>query len=254
MTTIKSRLADLNIDNLSAACIDAKPISFDWSEGYGEKWDIIQPDVSEWDYDRCIAWLDNEGYAYDSAENDYADALRDAIESWQEDMTDAERDATDVAAEMDTWTRGQLMEFTDKHGIDTADADESFRDALRDVVRETMDADPYYGVPMMSYAYPLDSRYDADAIADLPSTTVVTIDDEPYLALTGGGMDFSWEICESFIRLGYLPPVHFCDLPMMAGQPTEAGKVIIAACRKSCEVMKRWIDNRIETLDRLASK
>ena len=81
--------------------------------------------------------------------------------------------------------------------------------------------------PMMSYFYPLpcfdmDVDEAAKAIVDLPLCIVeftdYTEDDDRYaLALTGGGMDRSWEICEAFMRLGSLPPAHFADLPEFAG-------------------------------------
>jgi len=87
--------------------------------------------------------------------------------------------------------------------------------------------DDYLGQegPMMNYAYPVDvarvggPREAAIAIAHLPLCIVEIEDHEPVynLALTGGGMDLSWEIVEAYMRLGYLPPMHFCGLPHMAG-------------------------------------
>jgi len=54
------------------------------------------------------------------------------------------------------------------------------------------------------------------------------------LALTGGGMDFSWEVCEAYIRLGHLPPTHFARLPDMANRGnSERDRKIIAACKMS---------------------
>jgi hypothetical protein len=32
-------------------------------------------------------------------------------------------------------------------------------------------------------------------------------------------MDLSWEICEAFMRLGFLPPASFARVPAMAGKP-----------------------------------
>ena len=63
--------------------------------------------------------------------------------------------------------------------------------------------------PMMSYYYKLPylklSAQQAQTIltkAVLP-LVVVDLDDEIVLALSDGGMDLSWEICEAYIRLGY---------------------------------------------------
>jgi hypothetical protein len=107
--------------------------------------------------------------------------------------------------------------------------------------------------PVMSYYYPLPRDEDdlneaASKISMLP-LCVVRIDAETLndprgedtyaLALTGGGMDLSWEICEGFARLGYLPPVHFANLPGMAGYPrTDAQRATLDACKRS------WIEHR----------
>lgn len=105
--------------------------------------------------------------------------------------------------------------------------------------------------PMMNYHYPLpdlnrfQASYDAPVdvrevewrIRDLPLCLVEWDDGGYSLALTGGGMDLSWEICEAFTRLGYLPPLHFADLPAMAGMPRdEDDQYVIDACLRTAEV------------------
>lgn len=88
-------------------------------------------------------------------------------------------------------------------------------------VREAVEAGNADWEPMMNYAYPLDRHPPDDWKTKVNCCTVVEIDEKYYLALTGGGMDFSWEICESYMRLGYLPPAHFASsLPRMAGRGT----------------------------------
>lgn len=85
--------------------------------------------------------------------------------------------------------------------------------------------------PMMSYYYPLTGTHEADdalLLEHLPLCLVrfedvaggIAEDDRPEwaLALTGGGMDLSWQIAEAHQRLGYLPPAHACALPGMAGK------------------------------------
>ena len=114
--------------------------------------------------------------------------------------------------------------------------------------------------PMMNYLYPLplygmwvwrgdraekvDALEAARAIADLPLCIVTNDSGEDGLALTGGGMDLSWEICEAYMRLGYLPPLHYCRLPNMAGKPLNArNKWILAGCRRSAQIAvsrARW--------------
>jgi hypothetical protein len=102
----------------------------------------------------------------------------------------------------------------------------------------------------MNYFYPLPDesryggaldKYDAQAIINLPLCLVNLETGEYGLALTGGGMDLSWEICEAYIRLGYLPPFHFCDLPRMAGRGTSArDRAIIRGCKRSCDITIGW--------------
>lgn len=111
--------------------------------------------------------------------------------------------------------------------------------------------------PMMNYYYPLpdlrrvgdDPHEAASRIADLPLCVVEFQDGGYALALTGGGMDLSWEICEAFTRLGFLPPVHFADLPAMTGYPrTEEHRYTIQACVRSAEVAEGWARRTRERL------
>lgn len=105
--------------------------------------------------------------------------------------------------------------------------------------------------PMMSYAYALPG-YDgvlheaADAIRDLP-LCVVWRGGAVELALTGGGMDLSWEICEAYVRLGYLPPKHFAaDPPRLAGHTPKPE--VVAACRRSLLVAAAQAERGLERL------
>jgi hypothetical protein len=91
----------------------------------------------------------------------------------------------------------------------------------------------------MGYAYPFPTcltwSEDAAKIADLPLCIVYREADSAYeLALTGGGMDLSWQICEAYMRLGQLPPFHSAGLPAMCGRgSSERDKWVIAGCRES---------------------
>ena len=77
----------------------------------------------------------------------------------------------------------------------------------------------------------------------LVNTTIVEIDGSYYLALTGCGMDMTWEIVESYINLGYYPPAHFCRLPCMAGKNLNKGtkdSEIIEICNESLKTAIGW--------------
>jgi hypothetical protein len=71
-------------------------------------------------------------------------------------------------------------------------------------------------------------------------------DGQTGLALTGGGMDLSWEICEAFVKLGFYPPAHFARLPKMAGRGEDKhDRRIIAKCRESLKIKARWAKNEL---------
>jgi hypothetical protein len=101
--------------------------------------------------------------------------------------------------------------------------------------------------PMMNYLYPISedafTSTHAHLIADLPLCLVQSADGV-FLALTGGGMDLSWEICEGYILLGYLPPSHFW-LPAMADKILDERTArIVAAVARSNEVLNGWANRR----------
>ena len=109
--------------------------------------------------------------------------------------------------------------------------------------------------PMMSYAYPIDTdrigspEAAALAIKHLP-LCLIEMDGNYYLALTGGSMDLSWEIAESFMRLGYLPPVHFSNLPLRAGNDLNTRrKWIVAAMRRAIRINMNWLRSDLERLN-----
>jgi hypothetical protein len=110
--------------------------------------------------------------------------------------------------------------------------------------------------PMMNYFYPLGHDMDSSKalkLADLP-VCLVELDGECGLALTGGGMDLSWEICEAYIALGLLPPVHFCNLPAMSGRGTSVkDQLTVHACKESLRIMGNWMRDRADRLDAMVA-
>ena len=115
-----------------------------------------------------------------------------------------------------------------------------------DLTEEEQENEEY--VPMMNYIYPLGDAFQVpqDCRKKLVNTTIVQIDGKFYLALTGGGMDLSWEICESFINLGYYPPTHFSRLPSMSGRGESAkDRRIIQCCNESLRTVAQWNTDRL---------
>lgn len=118
--------------------------------------------------------------------------------------------------------------------------------------------------PMVSYAYSLPSlgdardEYDAaDRIHDLPLCVVRWDDGSWELALTSSGMDMTWEIAEAYMRLGFLPPFEFCNLPAMADRgESERDRKIIEVCRTAALAYAEHIDDVtmaiLRSLDRIA--
>ena len=140
-----------------------------------------------------------------------------------------------------------------------------------DLTEEEMDNED--SMPMMNYIYPLPDSFAEDMEKrfgkdwpkkiknSLDVTTIVEIgrtgqkyydDSEYFMALTGGGMDLSWEICESYMNIGYYPPAHFCNLPIMAGRGEDKkDKETIAACMKSLELQTGWRSSAKSNLQRM---
>mgnify|MGYP001614724632 FL=1 len=132
-----------------------------------------------------------------------------------------------------------------------------------DKMREEQGEEDAYA-PVMSFFWPLEDRKsydasDADKLLGLPVTLVKLAGsygtpngDLFVLALTGGGMDLSWEIAEAYIRLGCLPPFDL-RLPSMAGKELTAQSALtLEACRRSASVLATWTANRRGELARTA--
>lgn len=162
-----------------------------------------------------------------------------------------------VYPDFTTWEEEDLRAYAHDNGI----ADEGDIDQLRELVEEFIYDASDRLAPMMNYYYDitLHDHFPGDAqstllLAHLP-VIVVAIPDplggwRHVLALSGGGMDLRWEICEAYIRLHQRPPLYFCDLPHMAGRgESEHDQVIIAACRETLQCVQSDIDAVARRLD-----
>jgi hypothetical protein len=106
--------------------------------------------------------------------------------------------------------------------------------------------------PMMNYWYPcpINSPEDAARILEGLPVCVVEVDGEMGLALTGGGMDLSWEICEAYTRLGYLPPIHYAGrLPKMADRLSDGKRMVLAAAKRAAEIRVAWAQRAVEEIN-----
>lgn len=111
--------------------------------------------------------------------------------------------------------------------------------------------------PMMNYRYRVpefkrhmkEDKAIKESLDKAGSVTLIrdNTEEEYYLALTGGGMDLSWDICRGYINLGYLPPVHFCNLPNFASETYD--KTVVDACRKSVDIMRFRLGSIEKNLD-----
>lgn len=126
---------------------------------------------------------------------------------------------------------------------------------------------PLFEGPMMNYWYPIGDpddtavgvfRASALKIAHLP-LCIVKVEDQPPpasapveygLALTGGGMDLTWEIVEAFTALGYLPPVHFAQrLPAICGRGTSPkDHYLMKACKRALIIEMRRLRQGMRTI------
>jgi hypothetical protein len=236
------------VDELSCAAVATTPVDFDWSEGYGERWELVFPDLSEWTLQQCRAWLDDVGY--DHPDPDPWKMDRDALRAFV-----ADSGIDDVSGEDEDAIREAAVSALNAGDIDGLDD-------WRECVRERMQDEPDRYTPMMNYYYPLPelkyrwpSPEAAQAHLELYGgpVCVALVCDEPVLALTGGGMDISDRIAEAYMLLGYLPPFHFCDLPEYGGALTEQRRWVIDGCVRSCQVMEGWAQRRRQKLERLAN-
>lgn len=121
-------------------------------------------------------------------------------------------------------------------------------------------AEVHFEGPQMNYFYECDwndTEEAAKAIKNLPLCLIELRDGTKGMALTGGGMDLSWEICAAYVALGYLPPVHFAgDLPSMAWGPSKPSYLaaVLDAADRSCEIAVLWAQHARDRVTELRNK
>lgn len=113
--------------------------------------------------------------------------------------------------------------------------------------------------PMMNTLWPLpdDFSIPANVRERLDNMTIVEVERDDgwafYLALTGGGMDMSWPIARTYVKLGLCPPVALGRLPNMADVDYRApiNEAAIRALRRSHATYRKRLNGYINDLDGL---
>lgn len=224
----------IDVSHLSLRHIDETPQHYDWSTGWIEQWEFYDADEVAVDasslYCECGTPL----------------TVKDGLLAHDEE-------------DGETFDHQPVIELEDD------DAERSYYQGVEDgqVVFLVAGSSPtvdflgheaYLGEgPMMNYFYPCEVPDPVEAALTLARhhlpLCVVETQAGVGLALTGGGMDLSWEICEAYMRLGYVPPSGI-ELPRMAGkQANETNLDIVAAMRRSYEAQRDYMERCIERLD-----
>lgn len=196
----------LPVSDLYHGASDSKPVDAEWDSErlMNDEWSYYQSftvDMPEGFAHRVTAVIDGHGTLH---------AVR--VGPWIFEVEHADfMGSSDVES--------HLEDQQDEDGALTEDTLQIVADTLTELSDNGIHR--HAGGPMMNYWYPLYAVEDAPAMSALMLGSlplcVVEVDGSWGLALTGGGMDLSWEIAQAFVTLGYLPPTHFSDLPAMSG-------------------------------------
>lgn len=223
-TATPTIIKGIDVDRLYVDSIDSKPVDFEWDyetnihfaiEGTWECWESRRPDIG----DETFCAECNEDIDYretPDGEVGWHHTIDDAVDGLEDpDFLDDDHDPEPD----DEWKR---------EGCDG---------------------------PMMNYYCPIELRYDMthEAAADILADTclvLVEVHGETGLALSGGGMDLSWEICEAFMLLGSLPPAHFARrLPKMCSTFSDMHRLVLAGARRTLAIQRDWANDALVGLN-----
>jgi hypothetical protein len=254
-------------NRLYCDAINVQPVDFDWSDNdpdSGEtRWEIVTPDPSDWSLKQCRDYLDANGEEMPGFDpwdvNSDRTALMGECIDREIDPEGSVRDSDGYMVSIDPATSDDdLREMI----ADAIEEDDETIGEWRDAVRDHLDENRDQFEPMMSYYYPLPGyRGDAATAQEIIAGTacvVVLVDDEPVLALAGGGMDLSPDICRAYFLLGYYPPLHFAEnLPRLGklylDRMGKEMKDVLAACVESARIAENWARDARERLEKFAA-
>jgi hypothetical protein len=197
------------------------------------------------------------------------DARSRLVESWSDEFEDrlSYVEAFECEHEDDNGTTTYHLlnaggfTYAVRHGESLYSRETGGDDQLPDgLLEQLLEVEPYeHGSegPVMNFLWPVEHARvtPADAaynLRDLPLCVVVDGYDENEivgLALTGGGMDLSWEIAQAYISIGFLPPLALLDLPNMAGPHPAWKRDVVAAYRRGLAWMIENCQSRLTRLD-----
>ena len=265
---VPTDLATIDVDRLGFGSVDAVPRDYDWSEGYTERWEYLDAERYSDDDLADEAELRKYPPAFD-VDDDRIFVIVDERETLCAECGQPfTLDANEVAHHVDD--DGRVDHDADAYHVPYGDDSECV--ARTEILVGSYQAYDSAGNsheelsdgPMMNYYYPvllwgpdgeISPERAAARIVDLPLCLVqFDGDDEWNLALTGGGMDLSWEIVEAYVRLDQCPPAHFCRLPAMSGRGTsDKDRVLIEACRRTLTSVTAAAGRDMARLDQLAA-
>ena len=257
------------VGTLSAAAIDTESVVFDWSADYGTSWEMVIPRPGT--VDECLAMLEDYSVAFEDVDVELVtDILAEkellntiisdtVIDLHPEDPSERPEEFRTTVVERfeaeqfsvhdsdDLLNKVFIWDETGAFLRSDADLDDMFSSAylaeLQDYLRCYLDENyPENFCPMMNYYYPL-PYYSGDASEDQSNLSgcvlAYLVQEEKYvMALSACGMDLTWEICNAYITLGYLPPYWACkSLPRMGYVEDWQLKVLVAA-RRTVEIIR----------------
>lgn len=105
--------------------------------------------------------------------------------------------------------------------------------------------------PQVNLLYPLPDDFEVpnNWREKLVNMTIVQVHGEPCLAQRKSDMNMSWDICETYINLGYYPPAEIAEPPTMASRgESRADQEIMMCCMESCSIMRQRLIAQIARL------
>jgi len=234
-----------NDPQLDPYAASARDLSFGSLDAgvHGNDWDREQLGDEQWSYWQSFTHTDDHG-----REHILIDGSGVVAALWvEDDLRYYERHEFDEYAESRTYEDGDL-----------------FPDALTaDEFEALFEVEPFLSSvegPMMAVWYDCaaiggDEITAAAKIHNL-SLCVVQVEENYGLALTGGGMDMTWDIVAAYVALGQLPPIRFArNLPAMAGAgKSDEDRRSIAACLRSLRAEAENLTREANRLEENAAR